>query len=162
MVMEFEIAAPARICSVTGRELQSGDAVVSVLMESEGKFVRSDYAAEAWSEPPTGAIAWWPGRIPTSTKPKKPSYNEDVLLDLFRHLSESVDPSRVNFRYVVALLLMRRKRLKFEDLRKVNGQDVLIVRDAKTGMKYDAVDPRLDETAIAGVQDEVFAALGWL
>ncbi len=158
---EFEIATPARICAKTGRELHPGDAVVSVLVEESGKFVRSDCTADAWSEPPEGAIAWWPGRIATSEKPKKPTYNEEVLLDLFRHLSEAVDPSRVNFRYVIALLLMRRKRLKFEDLKKVNGQDVMIVRDAKTGAKYDALDPRLTEDAIVTVQEEVFTALGW-
>ena len=84
-----------------------------------------------------------------------------MLFDLFRHLSEAVDAPRVNFRYVVALLLMRRKRLKFEDLKKVNGQDVLVLRDAKTGTRYDAVDPRLTEEGIADVQTEVFAALGW-
>jgi hypothetical protein len=158
---DFEIAAPARTCAITGRELQPGAAVVSVLSEEAGKFVRSDFAADAWPGPPAGAIAWWHGRIPTSGKPKKPSYNEDVLLDLFRHLAEAVDSPRVNFRYVVALLLMRRKRLKFEDLKKVNGQDVLVVRDAKTGTRYDAVDPRLTEEGIVEVQAEVFAALGW-
>ena len=31
----------------------------------------------------------------------------------------------MNFRYVVALLLMRRRRLKFEDLKKANGQEII-------------------------------------
>jgi len=158
---DFDIAAPARACVVSGRELRPGDAVISVVADDAGKFVRTDYAAEAWSGPPDGAIAWWASRIPTSAKPQKPTYNEDVLLDLFRHLAEAADPQRVSFRYVVALLLMRRKRLKFEDLKKVNGQDVLIVRDVRSGVRYDALDPRLDEEAIVSVQDEVFTALGW-
>lgn len=158
---EFDIAAPARLCASTGIELHPGDRVVSALVDEAGKFVRRDFAAQAFTEPPAGTIAWWHGRIPTSAKPKKPSYNEDVLLDLFRHLAEATDSARVNFRYVVALLLMRRKRLKFEDLKKVNGQDVLVVRDAKTGTKYDAIDPRLTEDSIVEVQAEVFAALGW-
>jgi hypothetical protein len=158
---EFDIAAPARTCHVTGRELRPGDDMVSVLIDDAGKFVRNDYAAEAWTEPPANAVAWWRSRIPASTKPKKPTFNEDVLLDLFRHLSEAVDSPRVNFRYVVTLLLMRRKRLKFEDLKKVNGQDVMIVRDARTGTRYETIDPRLTEDSIADVQNEVFAALGW-
>ena len=48
---DFEIAAPARTCAITGRELQPGDAVVSVLSEEAGKFVRSDFAADAWAGP---------------------------------------------------------------------------------------------------------------
>ena len=34
---DFEIAAPARTCNVTGRELLPGDGVVSVLSEVGGK-----------------------------------------------------------------------------------------------------------------------------
>jgi hypothetical protein len=158
---DFDIAAPARTCSATGRVLVPGESVVTALREEAGKFVRADYAADAWTEPPPGAIAWWRGRIPTENGPRKPIYNDEVLLDLFRHLAEAADPQRIAFRYVVALLLMRRRRLKFEDLKKVNGQDVLVVRDAKTGTRHEAADPRLDEAAIAAVQDEVFAALGW-
>lgn len=158
---DFDIAAPARTCTISGKELQPGDRVVSVLLDEAGKFVRRDFAAEAWAAPPQDAIAWWLGRIPAGTKPKKPTYNEDVLFDLFRHLAEATDQQRVNFRYVVALLLMRRKRLKFEDLKKANGQDMLVVRDAKSGTKYETIDPRLTEESIVEVQAEVFAALGW-
>lgn len=158
---EFDIAAPARTCFVSGQELAVGERVVSVLVDEAGTFVRRDYAADAWTEPPAGTVAWWHGRIPASTKPRKPTYNDDVLMDLFRHLAETIDPQRVNFRYVVALLLMRRKRLKFEDLKKEAGQDVMILRDAKTGTKYETIDPRLTEDAIADVQAEVFTALAW-
>lgn len=161
LMAEFDIAAPARTCAASGRELRPGDRVVSVLREDDGRFARSDFAEDAWQGPPPEAIAWWHGRIPDSKKPAKPTFNEEVLLDLFRHLSEAADPQRVNFRYVTALLLMRRKRLKFDDLHKSDGRDMLLVRDARTGQRFEVLDPRLDEDAIAGVQDELFAALGW-
>jgi hypothetical protein len=158
---EYEIAGAARQCSITGRALAPGDAIASALVDDAGRIVRRDYAAEAWHEPPPGTIGWWHGRISKDTKPRKPTYNDDVLLDLFRHLAEATEPDRIAFRYVVALLLMRRKRLKFEDLRKQAGQDLLQLRDAQAGTKYDVIDPRLDEAAILTVQDEVLTALGW-
>jgi len=68
----------------------------------------------------------------------------------------------VNFRFVVALLLMRRKRLKFEDARRTSsGSFVLVVRDARGGARYEVDDPRLDEAEIEAVQAEVFQVLGW-
>lgn len=158
---DFEIASPARVCSATGRTLAPGDAVISVLVEQDGKFVRSDFAANAWSEPPAEAIAWWKSHIPASTRPRKPTVNEDVLLDLFRHLAETAEPQKIAFRYVVALLLLRRKRLKVEDLAREPGRDVLVLRDTRSGERHECVDPRLDEAAIAAVQDDVFTALGW-
>ena len=73
-------------------------------------------------------------------------------------------PSRIaaNFRFVVALLLMRRRRLKFEDARRTpDGAAVLVVRDAKTGARHDVADPRLSAAEVEAVQTEVFHVLGW-
>ena len=63
---------------------------------------------------------------------------------------------------MVALLLMRRKKLKFEDAqRKPDGPDVLILRDGRTNKRLEVTDPRLTEEQIDAVQDEVFRVLGW-
>ena len=162
MAVEFDIGGPARVCAATGRELRAGERIYSALADEAGKFVRRDYAADAWAGPPAGTVAFWAGRVPASDKPRKPTFNDDLLLDCFHHLAAAADPDRVNFRYVVALLLMRRRRLKFEDLRQAaGGGHVLLVRDAKTGARHEVADPRLTEAEIGAVQDEVFKVLGW-
>jgi hypothetical protein len=56
---------------------------------------------------------------------------------------------------------MRRKRFKFEDVRKRDDQEFLLLRDGKTGARYEVLDPRLDDTEAASVQEEVFRVLGW-
>ena len=162
MATNYDIQGPARSCAATGRALNPGDRFYGVLADEDGKFVRRDFAADAWSGPPDGSVAFWAGRIPLSGRPKKPTFNDDLLADCFAHLSGTAGPDRVNFRYVVALLLMRRKRLKFEDARRgPDGTNVLVVRDAKSGTRHEVADPRLDESEIAAVQDEVFRVLGW-
>ena len=162
MATDFEIQGPTRRCAATGRELNPGDRFYGALVDADGKFVRTDFAADAWQGPPPGAIAFWAGRIPASDRPRKPIFNDELLVDCFSHLAGSPNPTRVNFRYVVALLLMRRKRLKFEDARRnPDGSQVLIVRDAKTGARHEVPDPRLNEAEITAVQDEVFQVLGW-
>jgi hypothetical protein len=158
---EHDIAAPSRTCAASGRELAPGQRIVSLLVEDAGGWLRRDYAAEAWPGPPGACVAYWQGVVPDAGRPRKPVINDDLLLDLFRHLAESPDEQRMRFRYVVTLLLMRRKRLKFEDVKKTPGGDVLIVRDAKAGTRHEVPDPRLSDDAIAAVQDEVFHALGW-
>ena len=162
MATDFEIQGPTRTCAITGRTLSTGDRFYAVLTEEAGKFVRKDFAADAWQGPPAGIIAFWQGRVPASDKPRKPTFNDELLMDWFQHLSGNPEPSRMNFRYVVALLLMRRKRLKFEDVvRTDDGSHVLLVRDAKTGARSEIADPRLSEAEITAVQDEVFQVLGW-
>ena len=149
------------MCAATGRE-QSGERFHAVLAEQNGKFVRTDYAADAWPGAPTGAIADWSGRVPTDDKPRKPVFNDDALLGCFDRLKDSSEADGQNFRYVAALLLMRRKRFRFEDVsRDQAGCDVLLLKDAKSGAAYQVIDPRLTEEQITAVQAEVFRVLGW-
>jgi hypothetical protein len=162
IMSRFEIQDPTRTCAQTGQHLEVGERFYGVLLEENGRFVRKDYSANAWNGPPANAIAYWSGRIPATDRPKKPTFNDELLWDCFDHLATATEPNRLSFRYVVALLLMRRKRLKFEDARRgSDDQDVLVVRDSRTGARIEIVDPRLREDEIEAVQQEVFHVLGW-
>jgi hypothetical protein len=159
---DYEIQGPTRICSATGRELRPGELFHAVLTERAGKFVRTDFAADAWPGAPPEAVAHWSGRVPADDKPRKPIINDEVLLGCFDRLKDAVDAEGLNFRYVAALLLMRRKRFRFEDVaRDETGRDVLLLKEARTGNTHQVVDPRLSEEQIETVQAEVFRVLGW-
>jgi len=157
----YHLQSPARVCAATGRELKAGERVFSVLRDENGQFVRTDYAADAWPGPPAGAVAWWVGRVPGAGRPAKPTINDDLLVDCFEHLSSTTDPARVRFRYVVALLLMRRKRFKFEDARKRGETDTLVLKDVRTGRRHEVDDPQMTDPEMDAVRDEVFRVLGW-
>ncbi len=160
---DYEIQGPTRVCQATGRELKPGDRFHAVLLEQGGKLVRMDYAAEAWVGLPPDAIAHWSGRISTAEKPRKPVVNDEALLVCFDRLKDSRDPDGLNFRYVVALLLMRRKRFRFEDvIRDASGRDLLLLKDIKGGAVHQVADPRLTDDQITTVQAEVFRVLGWV
>jgi hypothetical protein len=150
------------VCAATGRELKPGDRFHAVLTERDGRLARADYAAEAWPGPPPGAVAHWAGRVPGSDRPRKPVVNDEVLLGCFDRLKDSADADGRNFRYVAALLLMRRKRFRFEDAtRDPDGRDVLVLKDAKGGAVHRVTDPRLTDEQVVAVQAEVFRVLGW-
>jgi hypothetical protein len=151
----------ARVCAATGRALQPGERYFGVILDEAGKFVRKDFAADAWPGPPAGAVGFWTGRVPKADDNRRPPVNDEVLAECLARLAGDPDPGRQNFRYVVALLLMRRKRLKFEDTARRDGRDVMILCDAKTGVRHEVADPRLTEAEMAGVQNEVFRLLGW-
>ena len=159
---EYDVQGPTRVCRATGRELKAGERFYAVLAEDGGKVVRADYAADAWPGPPPGFVAYWAGKVPAADKPRRPPVNDEVLLDCFTRLTDTADPDGLNFRYVAALLLMRRKRLKFEDAaRDPAGHDVLVLRDPKGKAVYHVADPRLTDEQITDVQAEVFRVLGW-
>jgi hypothetical protein len=74
-------------------------------------------------------------------------------------LEGQTDASRVNFRYVVALLLVRRRRFKMESGE--NDDGTMTVRCVRDGQTYSVTNPRLSEEEMSQVQDEVFQVLGW-
>jgi hypothetical protein len=158
---EYQIQPNTRRCAVTGRELRAGDKFYSVLLEQGGQFLRQDYSSEAWQGPPHGSFGFWTGRLPTNEGNRPAPIDEDLLLDCLQRLEGEQEPARVNFRYVVALLLMRRKRLRFEEACMDGDQEVLLLRCLRTRKTYRVLNPRLTEEETAAVQEEVFKVLGW-
>jgi len=159
-MIDYQIQPSTRRCSVTGRELKAGERYYSVLLDEGGQFVRRDYSREAWRGPPEGAFSFWQARV-SAGPARRPPVDDDLLLDCFGRLEGEAEPGRVRFRYVLALLLMRRRRLKFEEARREGGREVLQLRCTRTGARHQVVNPGLSDEEMEAVQDDVFQALGW-
>src|SRR5580700_2102282 len=112
--MDYQIQPNSRRCAVTGRELQPGERFFSALLDEDRQLVRKDFSQEAWQGPPPGAVSFWTGHVLAATDKQKPRFDDELLEDCFQRLDGQTEPGRVNFRYVVALLLMRRRRFRFE------------------------------------------------
>jgi hypothetical protein len=160
-VIDYQIQPNTRRCAATGRELRPGEKYFTALFDEGNRFVRRDFCCEAWQGPPEGAFSFWLGHVPATEGRKRQPIDDDLLLDCFQRLEEQTEPGRMNFRYVVALLLMRRRRLKFEEAVSENSQEVLVLRCTRTGATHRVVNPGLTEEEMATVQDEVFHLLGW-
>ncbi len=160
-MLDYQIQPSSRRCSVTQRELKPGESYFSVLLDEGGKFVRRDFAREAWQGPPEGAFSFWQARMPVRANERKLVIDDELLMECFTRLAQESALPRVQFRYVVALLLMRRKRLKFEDVRLEGGQEFLRLRCSQTRTPYEVLNPHLGDEEMATVQEEVFQVLGW-
>jgi hypothetical protein len=159
VVTDYQIQANARRCAATGRELLPGEKYYTALFDDSGRFVRRDFCEDAWPGPPEGSFGFWSGRIPPAREPDRPTIDDDQLMDFFLQLEHQTEPARVKLRYVVALLLVRRKRLQLE----IGQSDshVLTLRCKRDRRIHDVVNPGLAEEDIAAVQQDVLQALGW-
>ena len=159
-MLDYQIQPNTRRCAVNGRELQPGEKFYTVLIEEGIRFVRQDYSAEAWKGPPEGAFSFWAGHVPKPQSRRRLIVDDAFLHDCFLRLEGQGEPAKVNFRYILALLLMRRRRFKFEETRQEGGLEVLCLRCARTGDRHEVVNPRLTEEEMRQVQEDVFCALG--
>jgi hypothetical protein len=160
-MIDYQIQPNTRKCALSGRELQPGQKFYSVLFQEAGKLIRQDYSSEAWQGPPEGVIAFWSGRVAALEPGRRMRIDDDLLVDCFQRLERQDEAAQVNFRYVLALLLMRRKRFKFEEARVEDGREILALRCSRTGNEYLVVNPGLSEEEMMAVQEEVFRVLGW-
>jgi hypothetical protein len=160
-MIDYQIQPSTRRCCVSGREIQPGEHYYSVLLEEDGKFVRKDYSVEAWHGAPEGAFSFWRGRLAVSQDRRRLPIDDEMLMECFERLEGQLEPSRLGFRYVVALLLMRRRRLRFERTEQDGSQEVLWMRCTRSGVSHAVVNPGLTDEELTAVQEDVFQALGW-
>ena len=117
----YEIDRSAGACAATGAPLVPGDRRVTVLVEdprAEG-LRRLDYAESAWDDgarpqPPMAIFGFWRNTVPQPGGTPDPLLGTDDLLDLFEQLEDAESPERLAFRYVLALMLIRKRRLVHE------------------------------------------------
>jgi hypothetical protein len=107
MLLDFEVQRTSRRCTATDLPLEPGDVCYSVLEFHGADVVRKDFSSAAWMEPPPNAFAWWRTRIPEPSAKKIKLAPNDVLLQLFDELAD--DPAHLDMRYVLTLLLIRRR-----------------------------------------------------
>lgn len=123
--MDYEVERCTRHCAASGRELAEGEEFFSVLVNDQCDVRRHDYAAEAWAGPPAEAVAWWKSRMPTREAKKGQLAPNDVLLQLFSELEQA--PDKADMRYVLALLLVRRRVLREEDMERDEANNEFLV-----------------------------------
>lgn len=111
--MDFQIQKCSRRCRSTDAEFKPGDLFYSVLVEEDGELVRHDYANDAWSGPPHDSLGWWQSQMPDPTSTRVDWAPSDVMIHYFEQLAE--DAARHDLRYVLALLMVRRRIVRLED-----------------------------------------------
>ncbi len=114
MQLDFEVQRCTRRCAATDRPLESGEICFSVLEVEGADIIRKDFCHQAWHGPPETAFGWWQSRVPVPTAKKIKLAPNDVLLELFDQLSDQ--PEQQDMRYVLTLLLLRRRVLRLDTM----------------------------------------------
>lgn len=122
---DFEVKKFTRVCFATERELKAGDVFYAYLVRDGRDTLRRDVCEEAWDGPPEDCIAWWKSSVPDPKSKKLNWAPNQVLVQYFQDLGDK--PENRDLRYVLALLLVRRKVFKLEETAVDENGETLVV-----------------------------------
>ncbi len=152
--MEYEHVRSTKHCAASGRELHPGETIYSVLMAEGANLVRLDYAAEAWESPPEGAVGWWKSQVPGKSTKRIHWAPNDVMLDLLEQLAD--DAEHGDMRYILALLLVRRRVCRLEENRRDDqGHELLVLHCPRREREYQVVVAAPTEERTKAIQEEL-------
>jgi len=168
-------------CAATGRELAPGESCFTALVRPEvdqvgggdrAVFERLDYDPDAWpAVRDSGALGdrllcWWRTEVPEPGGRKHLFVDDETLVDLFERLDEETEDERKAFRFVLGLILLRRRRLRMiERARGGEGDEAREVwRFKRVGGGEDAPiwsveDPRLADSDADAIVEQLSTIL---
>lgn len=156
---DYEISRSSGKCAACGRALEVGDVFYTVVLSEGEAFIRQDIGAECWQEPPAGALCHFRTRVPEREKKRKVLVDDAVLVDFFRRLSESDEAGKERFRFVLSLILLRKRLLKYEQTTRESGREYWHMRLISDKSQHRIVNPGLVESQIEGLTVELGAIL---
>lgn len=166
MQQNWSIRSRAHTCAVTQRPFEDGELFhTSVYFDpEENGYVRRDVCAEAWTQEQEQRkpIAAWKTRYQKVLAEAKPEIapKESVQALLQRFIEEG-DPRTENARYILALMLERKRQITQTAEKEVDGAKMLFYENKKTGEIFIVRDPELRLDEIADMQDEVATLLAF-
>ncbi len=159
MMVDFEVSRTTGQCGVSGRTFAEGEAFHSVVIETPQGFERRDISEEHWKGPPADAICHFKARVQKREKPRKTFVDDEVLVNLFLRLADNEEPVKVRFRFVLSLILMRKRLLKYARTLRDEGREHWEMRLMSDGSLHSVLNPCLDESEIEDVTEELGAIL---
>ncbi len=156
---EWDVAKMSGRCAVSGRELAEGEEFYAVLFERDEGFERVDYSLDCWQGPPENAFCYWKSRVPAREKKKRLFVDDETLINFFLRLADEEEALKVNFRFVLALILMRKRLLKYEETIRDDGNEYWQMRLVGEQSVHRVLNPQLDDEKIRSVSAELGAIL---
>jgi len=159
MVEQWEVQRSEGKCDGAERTLEPGEEYYAALVDLKDRFERRDFSCDYWDEHKPEVYSFWKTQIPTPTEKKKLFVDDGVLVNFFERLANETDDLKVNFRFVLTLILMRKRIVKYEDTRSVEGKEIWKVRLVREKESHEVVNPQLDDEQVQQVSQELSAIL---
>lgn len=156
----WSIKSRAHVCSVTERHFEDGESFCTAIFpdpESSG-YLRKDFSSDAWeqrTEDELTPFSFWQSVYRAPVKEEEVEVTEESPEDLLRRLIEEDEEHTENVRYILAVMLERKKQLVEVDNQPTATGIIRIYEQRKTGDVFIVKDPNIPLSEVESVQDEI-------
>ena len=163
----WNIKSRAHECARTARPFEVGEVFhTAIYFDSKlGEFVRRDVSLQAWPAEiaERTPIAYWRTEYakPSSSTLKTEVTTKESAESLLRRLVEENEEHTEHARYILALMLERKKQLVPKQTKHTEQGIMLLYEHRKSGEVFIVRDPELRLDEIEAVQEEVAMLLGF-
>lgn len=162
MAQEWDIKNRAEKCAITDRAFQDGEYFYTLLIrDKELGFRRMDLSEEGWQQRNDNIqpFSFWRSKFEPPPPVAPEALAKETAEDLLRRYMSENNAQHANARYILSLMLERKRILKQIDAKVEDGQRILIYEHVKSGEVFVVPDPGLRLDQLEAVQNEVAAQL---
>lgn len=197
----YDIQRPSGVCAATGEPLVPGEVYYAALVDppleerqaideaadsgrskktdktddGEPPMLRVDISEAAWDADfrPPYLFGYWRSVVPEPNEKKKLLVGDAAIQELMLSMDEATEPKQLAFRYVLALILLRKKLLRHDGIDRREDPDgdgpvqdwwrftpKLDIDKGHFGKwnpdaKFEVLDPHITEDEIVGVTEQL-------
>ena len=163
MTTDWTIQSRAHTCAATNRAFVEGEHFYTLLFFEDGQFRREDLCEDAFKARNENVVPFsqWKSKYVPPPPAQPETVSKQTGEDLLRKYMEEEGSEHTNARYILALMLERKRVLKeIEVKRGDDGSLTRIYEHGKTGEVFIIPDPQLRLDQVADVQAQVAGLLG--
>ncbi len=152
---EWEINKPLGLCYGTGKKIDFGEEYFGALVETEQGLQRRDFCVDYWQSQKPSVFCFWKTKLPQPGQKKARFIDDDMLMAFFERLAQETEQEKINFRFVLALVLMRKRRLKYDSSQVEDGKEIWRLRITGDKEMVEVINPHLDEVQIEQLSSQM-------
>jgi hypothetical protein len=163
MNQEWTIQSRAHQCAVSGQPFEEDEVFYTLLYLNGGEFRREDVCDAVFRSRDANApepFSFWKTKYQKPPAAPVEAVTKQTAEGLLRRYVEEARPEHEAVRFVLALMLERKRLLKETAVKRSDdGKLIRIYEQPKSGDVFLIVDPELRLDQVAGVQEQVAALL---
>ncbi|MGE5608841.1 MAG: hypothetical protein ACM359_06285 [Bacillota bacterium] len=152
----YEVARPLGQCAVCNQHIDPDQKFMAALIETPTGYQRADCSLECWEKfDRKDVVAFWQTVMPRPEQKKKLFVDDATLCELFVRLADVTEPAKLAFRFVLGLILMRKRLLIYDGTRIEGDREIWSIRLKGRDEMLELIDPKLDENRMKEVSEQL-------